>query len=100
MEDFIDYLTLLLRFNLIPISHKSNPTWFLIPYLPVHFTRSPTDSELMEEQLDKINRLGEEIGVEFVSVDEWGYISQRLFKIMFVWYNFFWRIVALIIEEC
>lgn len=27
-------------------------------------------SELMEEQLDKINRLGEEIGVEFVPVDE------------------------------
>ena len=30
----------------------------------------PTGSELMEEQLDKINRLGEEIGVEFVPVDE------------------------------
>ena len=30
----------------------------------------PTGSELMEEQLDKINCLGEEIGVEFVSVDE------------------------------
>lgn len=30
----------------------------------------PTGSELMEEQLDKINRLGEEIGVEFLPVDE------------------------------
>ena len=30
----------------------------------------PTGSELMEEQLDKINRLGEEIGVEFAPVDE------------------------------
>ncbi len=30
----------------------------------------PTGSELMEEQLDKINRLGEEIGVEFLLVDE------------------------------
>ena len=29
-----------------------------------------TGSELMEEQLDKINRLGEEIGVEFLPVDE------------------------------
>ena len=31
---------------------------------------TPTGSELMEEQLDKINRLGEEIGVEFLPVDE------------------------------
>ena len=31
---------------------------------------SPTGSELMEEQLDKINRLGEEISVEFLPVDE------------------------------
>lgn len=31
---------------------------------------TPVGSELMEEQLDKINRLGEEIGVEFVPVDE------------------------------
>ena len=30
----------------------------------------PIGSELMEEQLDKINRLGEEIGVEFLPVDE------------------------------
>lgn len=30
----------------------------------------PTGSELMEEQLDKINRLSEEIGVEFLPVDE------------------------------
>lgn len=30
----------------------------------------PTGGELMEEQLDKINRLGEEIGVEFLPVDE------------------------------
>ena len=30
----------------------------------------PTGSELMEEQLDKINRLGEEISVEFLPVDE------------------------------
>ena len=30
----------------------------------------PTGSELMEERLDKINRLGEKIGVEFVPVDE------------------------------
>ena len=29
-----------------------------------------TGSELMEEQLDKINRLGEEISVEFLPVDE------------------------------
>ena len=32
----------------------------------------------MEEQLDKINRLGEEISVEFLPVDEGGYISQRV----------------------
>ena len=31
---------------------------------------TPVGSELMEEQLDKINRLGEEIGVEFLPVDE------------------------------
>ena len=31
---------------------------------------SPTGSELMEEQLDKINRLGEEISVEFLPVNE------------------------------
>ncbi len=31
---------------------------------------TPVGSELMEEQLDKINRLGEEIGVEFPPVDE------------------------------
>ena len=30
----------------------------------------PTGSELMEEQLDKINCLGEEIGVEFLPADE------------------------------
>lgn len=31
---------------------------------------TPVGSELMEEQLDKINCLGEEIGVEFLPVNE------------------------------
>ena len=30
----------------------------------------PEYSDMMDEKIDKINRLGEEIGVEFVSVDE------------------------------
>ena len=30
----------------------------------------PEYSDMMDEQLDKINRLGEEIGVEFLPVDE------------------------------
>ena len=30
----------------------------------------PMDSNLMDEKFEEINRLGEEIGVEFVSVDE------------------------------
>ena len=31
---------------------------------------TPMDSNLMDEKFEEINRLGEEIGVEFVSVDE------------------------------
>lgn len=30
----------------------------------------PEDSDMMDEKIDKINRLGEEIGVEFLPVDE------------------------------
>ena len=30
----------------------------------------PEDSDMMDEKIDEINRLGEEIGVEFVPVDE------------------------------
>ena len=30
----------------------------------------PEYSDMMDEKIDKINRLGEEIGVEFVPVDE------------------------------
>ena len=30
----------------------------------------PEYSDMMDEKIDEINRLGEEIGVEFVSVDE------------------------------
>ena len=30
----------------------------------------PEDSDMMDEKIDEINRLGEEIGVEFLPVDE------------------------------
>lgn len=30
----------------------------------------PEDSDMMDEKFDEINRLGEEIGVEFLPVDE------------------------------
>ena len=36
----------------------------------------PEDNDMMDEKFDEINRLGEEIGVEFLPVDEWGHISR------------------------